>query len=58
MHEKSGLPRDMIGNLHGNNLEIVCLACVIVIQSENILADLNLERVTVMPILLSIKRWE
>ncbi|TFG64928.1 MAG: hypothetical protein E4H36_01560 [Spirochaetales bacterium] len=27
LHEKSGLPGDVIVNLHGSNLEIVCLSC-------------------------------
>ncbi|MCP5004574.1 MAG: sigma factor regulator FecR [Planctomycetes bacterium] len=44
LHEKSGLPRDIIVNLHGNNLEIVCLTCSTIVPSEKILDNLNLEK--------------
>jgi NAD-dependent deacetylase len=44
LHEKSGLPPDIIVNLHGNNLEIICLSCSIVEAAEKILNDLDLER--------------
>ena len=44
LHEKSGLPDDIIVNLHGNNLEIVCLICGTIVPSEEILDTLNLEK--------------
>ncbi|MDR4499331.1 MAG: hypothetical protein MRK02_15660 [Candidatus Scalindua sp.] len=44
LHEKSGLPDDIIVNLHGNNLEIVCLFCGTIVPSEEVLDTLNLEK--------------
>ncbi len=44
LHEKSELPQDIIVNLHGNNLEIICLTCGTIVPSENILDDLDLEK--------------
>jgi NAD-dependent deacetylase len=44
LHEKSGLPRDIIVNLHGTNLEVICLECGLIVPSEEVLDDLNLEK--------------
>lgn len=44
LHEKSGLPDDIIVNLHGNNREIVCLICGTIVPSEDVLDNLNLEK--------------
>jgi NAD-dependent deacetylase len=44
LHEKSGLPRDIIVNLHGTNLEVICLECGLIVPSEEVLDDLNLEQ--------------
>ena len=43
LHEKSGLPDVIIVNLHGTNLEIVCLKCEFTIPSEEVFDNLNLE---------------
>jgi NAD-dependent deacetylase len=43
LHEKSGLPNDLIINLHGTNLEITCLNCGFTVPSEEIFDSLNLE---------------
>ncbi|THB76684.1 MAG: hypothetical protein D6B25_09205 [Desulfobulbaceae bacterium] len=41
LHEKSGLDRKMIVNLHGNTLEIVCLQCGDVGDARPIMANLD-----------------
>lgn len=44
LHEKSGLPKDIIVNLHGTNLEVACLKCEFIVPSEKVLDNLNLEK--------------
>jgi len=44
LHEKSGLPKDIMVNLHGTNLEVICLECGVIVPSEEVLDDLNLEQ--------------
>ena len=44
LHEKSGLPNDLIVNLHGSNLEVTCLDCKFTVPSEEVFEGLNLER--------------
>jgi NAD-dependent deacetylase len=43
LHEKSGIPEDIIVNLHGTNLEVICLKCRDITPAHEILDDLNLE---------------
>lgn len=43
LHEKSGLPKEVIVNLHGTNLEIICLDCGDINPAHEILDDLNLD---------------
>jgi NAD-dependent deacetylase len=43
LHEKSGLPEDVIINLHGTNLEIICLKCKDITPAHETLDDLNLD---------------
>ena len=43
LHEKSGLPKNVIINLHGTNLEIICLKCKDITPAAQILDDLNLK---------------
>ncbi len=43
LHEKSGLPRDVIINLHGSNLEVACLNCGDITPAVETLNDLNLD---------------
>lgn len=42
LHEKSGLPGEMIVNLHGTNLEIICMQCSETIPAHTVLDDLDL----------------
>ncbi|MFQ5965136.1 MAG: NAD-dependent deacetylase [Candidatus Scalinduaceae bacterium] len=44
LHEKSGLPEDIIVNLHGTNLEVICLKCGFIMPSDKVLDNLNLEK--------------
>lgn len=44
LHEKSGLPKDIIVNLHGTNLEVACLKCEFIVPSGKVLDNLNLEK--------------
>ncbi len=44
LHEKSGLPNDLIVNLHGTNLEVTCLDCGFTVPSEEVFEGLNLKR--------------
>ena len=44
LHEKSGLPKDIMVNLHGTNLEVICLECGFIVPSEEVLDNLNLEQ--------------
>lgn len=43
LHEKSGLPKEAIVNLHGTNLEIICLECFDITPAHETLDDLNLD---------------
>ncbi len=43
LHEKSGLPKKLIVNLHGTNLEVVCLECKEITLAHETLDDLSLE---------------
>ncbi|MFC2061661.1 NAD-dependent deacetylase [Elusimicrobiota bacterium] len=43
LHEKSGIPRDIIINLHGTTLDVICLECGCIISSEEIFADMDLD---------------
>ncbi len=43
LHEKSGLPREIIVNLHGTNLEVSCLKCGFILPSYEVFDNLNLE---------------
>lgn len=40
LHEKSGLPDELIINLHGTTLEIICLDCHTIYKADAIMADL------------------
>jgi len=44
LHEKSGLPRELIVNLHGSAMEVVCLSCSRRYPSEEIAASADLTR--------------
>jgi len=44
LHEKSGLSKDIMVNLHGTNLEVICLECGFIVPSEEVLDNLNLEQ--------------
>lgn len=44
LHEKSGIPEDKIVNLHGTNLEVICLDCGFKEPSEKIFNNLDLDR--------------
>ncbi|MCK5701127.1 MAG: hypothetical protein KAI29_08245, partial [Cyclobacteriaceae bacterium] len=43
LHERSGLPRDVIINIHGSNLEVICLNCGDITPAYATLDDLNLD---------------
>jgi len=43
LHEKSGLPKHVLVNLHGTNLEVICLSCNDITPAHATLDDLNLE---------------
>lgn len=43
LHEKSGLPNHAIVNLHGTNLEVICLDCNNITPAYETLDDLDLE---------------
>lgn len=40
LHEKSGLPRELIVNLHGTNLEVECTGCTRRVPAAEVLDDL------------------
>lgn len=44
LHEKSGLPKDIMVNLHGTNLEVICLECGLIVPSEEVFDNLNLQQ--------------
>lgn len=43
LHEKSGLPKDTMVNLHGTNLDTICLKCDFIVPSEEVMDGLDLE---------------
>ncbi len=44
LHEKSGLPKDIIVNLHGTNLEVTCLDCGFTVPAQDVFGRLDLEQ--------------
>ncbi len=44
LHEKSGLAKELIVNLHGTNLEVVCVDCGFTVPSEEVFEGLDLEQ--------------
>jgi NAD-dependent deacetylase len=44
LHEKSGLPGDIIVNLHGTNREVICLQCNALYRAEHIFDTINLDK--------------
>lgn len=44
LHEKSGLPKDKIVNLHGTNLEVICLSCETLTSADLVFDNLDLDR--------------
>ena len=43
LHEKSGLAKELIVNLHGTNLEVACINCGFTVPSEVVFEGLDLE---------------
>ncbi len=43
LHEKSGLTKELIVNLHGTNLEVACIDCRFTVPSEEVFDGLDLE---------------
>jgi len=43
LHEKSGLAKETIVNLHGTNLEVACIDCGLTVPSEDVFDGLDLE---------------
>jgi NAD-dependent deacetylase len=43
LHEKSGLPKNMLVNLHGTNLEVICMTCKDITPAHETLDDLDLD---------------
>lgn len=43
LHEKSGLPVHLLVNIHGTNLEIICLKCKDITPAHETLDELNLD---------------
>ena len=43
LHEKSGLTKALIVNLHGTNLEVACVDCGFTVSSEEVFEGLDLE---------------
>ncbi len=44
LHEKSGLPGESIVNLHGTNLEVICLKCEKIITAHEVFDNINLTK--------------
>ncbi len=44
LHEKSGLAKELIVNLHGTNLEVACIDCGFTVPSEDVFEGLDLEQ--------------
>lgn len=43
LHEKSGLPEHVLVNIHGTNLEVICLECNDITPAHEILDELDLD---------------
>jgi NAD-dependent deacetylase len=43
LHEKSGLPKNALVNIHGTNLEVICMQCKDITPAHETLDDLNLD---------------
>jgi NAD-dependent deacetylase len=43
LHEKSGLPSHMLVNIHGTNLEVICMTCRDITPAHATLDDLDLD---------------
>ncbi len=43
LHEKSGLAKELIVNLHGTNLDVACIDCGFTVPAEDVFDDLDLE---------------
>ena len=43
LHEKSGLPKHILVNIHGTNLEVICMKCKDITPAHETLDDLNLD---------------
>ncbi len=43
LHEKSGLPKHILVNIHGTNLEVICMQCKDITPAHETLDDLNLD---------------
>ena len=43
LHEKSGLPKQMLVNIHGTNLEVICMQCNDITPAHETLDDLDLD---------------
>ena len=46
LHEKSGLPGHVLVNIHGTNLEVICLKCNDITPAHETLDELNLDNGT------------
>lgn len=46
LHEKSGLPSHMLVNIHGSNLEVICMTCKDITPAHATLDDLDLDKGT------------
>lgn len=44
LHEKSGISKDRIVNLHGTTLEVICLECGFIIPSEEVFNRMDLNQ--------------
>ena len=42
LHEKSGLPKNMLVNIHGTNLQVICMTCKDITPAHETLDDLDL----------------
>jgi NAD-dependent deacetylase len=44
LHEKSGLPGEILVNIHGCTLEIACLSCGLIVSAQDFYPGLDLDR--------------
>ena len=44
LHEKNGLPKDIIINLHGNTLETICLKCGLIVPTQNVFDTFDIDK--------------